>query len=198
MVHPLTLISLIALLSAGWADSAAAARCTTKASLRRAGVAIAKEIRCASQTVLNGEVDPACQAPAVPACAQEALAQSLEIVFGPGALPDGSTWPKARRLCLQKLTRESGHFFSGRIRERLKGHRSARRGRSFHRVATVCDAVNIDAVGDSSRRTGLVSACLQTRDGKIDGRATAGCIRSSLEAAIDDIAPEPLAPNVIL
>lgn len=42
------------------------------------------------------------------------------------------------------------------------------------------------------------SACLQTRDGKIDGRATAGCIRSSLEAAVDDIAPEPLAPNVIL
>ncbi|MFP6663019.1 MAG: sulfatase [Deltaproteobacteria bacterium] len=198
MVRPLLLIALVSLLAASWATPAEAGRCTTNASLERAGATIAREIHCAGQAVLKGEEAGACQAATVPACAQEALAQALEIVFGPGALPNGSGWPRAARFCQHTLVRESVRFFSGRTRERLKGRRGTRSGRGFRRVVDACDNLSIAAENNFTTPTRLAGVCLQTQGEQTDGPATAGCIRGSLEAIIDDLAPEPLAPNVIL
>ena len=98
-------------------------------------------------------------------------------------------------VCQNQALWVGAGYVDRRMAERAFGRRGARAAVAMaEKVAAACDgALASDEVDFGGRCGALVSP-----GESIPGRALAECLRASIEGIVDDAAPEPLRPNVVL
>jgi len=187
-------LTWLAMLVAG-----AEARCTQTADLNAVGSAIRLDVRCRFDQLTNG--GPTCPPPGAPSCAGDMPERVADLLTGgePGPVPG---WTSEARRCQRYISSAGARFVQRRLRERALGRRAARSGHSMRLIARrTCNQMQMEenGLGDPLVRVGAPCSSLLGSAGEtIDGKRLARCLRAALEAEVDDIAPSPLAPNIVL
>ncbi|MDG2304740.1 MAG: sulfatase-like hydrolase/transferase [Candidatus Binatia bacterium] len=186
------------LLLVALAPALANARCTDPGDLKDLGQLLQDDLTCHfGQLVVAG---PPCPTPNYPACAESTPAQVKDLVLGPAAGPVTGWTPKALR-CQRDIAAASSRFVSRRLVERSQGKRRAKSGRAMRRVAKTCSKAVVEEnyLGQELVRVGAPCAnVVGALGGPVDGARVAACLRATLEAEMDDVAPGTMPPNVVL
>lgn len=180
------------------APARADARCTSEIELQALGAAMHIDLSCRLDHLTAG--GPACSDPGFPTCAGSAPTRMAEILLG----TDQSSvtgWTSKEIRCQRDLALSAARFIQGRLAERAEGIRRAKSGRALRRPARSCSKAkrSNNGFGEPLVRVGPPCDTLLSPLGQpIDGPGVVGCVRASIEAEIDDIAPEALRPNIVL
>lgn len=180
-------------------DGEAAARCQDPGDLASSAGGVRQDLSCRLEVLLGDE--SACAAPNVPPCAATLPARAAQILLGDEGGPV-SGWTTASLRCQRQVVLSGMRFLRSRLGERSRGQRRAGVSRSLRRrIERGCrDAVVAqNASGDTLPRVGGVCADVVGAAGDfVDAAALARCVRAALEGVVDDIAPTPLRPNILL
>jgi len=178
--------------------SEASARCSEKSELAALGAAVQADLACRVGRIVDGR--PSCPVPRVPACAAGAAERIVRIVLGTPSGPV-SGWTSRTRRCQRDIALVSARFVARRLGERALGRRRARAGTVMRRIGRTCDLARVEenASGQPLLRVGApCDSILGAAGADIDGHRLARCLRASLEAAVDDVAPSALPPSILL
>lgn len=178
------------------APSSGAARCGP-GDLVALGESVRAELECRRGRLLG---EGACAAPAPPACGRDAAAAAVELIF-PSATASASGWSSAALRCQSAIAHAAGRFASQRFRERERGERRTRAARAFARIDLSCAGVTVEGRLSGARLPGAGGACAAAAGRVRTSLATEPlrrCLRASLERIVDDTAPEPLRPSIVL
>jgi len=184
------LIPALLLLVAG--PAMADARCD-EADFRKIRKAVHHELRC-EERVIRGR-HRSCTGE-MPPCGQALADDLLEVLAGEASPGAARHARRAEARCQIGALRAGTTYVHHRMRDRVRGRRRAAYASPFvERVANACEGV---VVGKELPSFGGACAELLAPGEPLPATLLAHCLRASLERIIDDAAPEPLRPNVVL
>lgn len=170
------------------------AACRTPSRLVRAGEVIDRQIAC--DPALTPPKPGVCERATVPACAHKLYQASRGFAFGDGARTAAT--PRIAH-CERTMAVSITHLVVSRTREFADGERRSRAARGFlRRSVDACDGLPVRDGDAASLPTDFAGSCQAVDDGRLQAEPTMRCIRATLEAAIEDAAPTPQPPNVVL
>lgn len=181
-------VLLLIVTSPALADS----RCD-ETDFRRIREAVREQLRCKEREIRKR--DESCRVE-LPPCGRVLADELLEVLAGqasPGATRRAG---KTEARCQRKALRAGTKYVRRRMRERVRGQRRASyASRIVSKVERACEGV---VVGSELPSFGGACADLLVPGQPIPGTLLAHCLRASIERIIDDAAPEPLRPNVVI
>ncbi|HYC24039.1 MAG TPA: sulfatase-like hydrolase/transferase [Candidatus Bathyarchaeia archaeon] len=182
-------------------QAAAAARCTEHAEIEAFVASLKAALGCA-QTRLTAGASAPCAAPSPPACAVDAQGEILSLLYP--ATPASGVERSAldRQLhCQEAIAAGAEQFVASRLEERVAGHRgelgSRRALDSIRRACSI--EVAADPRGDVLPALG--SPCAEqigAAKAKVAEDRVVSCLRPALERIVNQVAPQPLAPNLVV
>ncbi len=177
------------------------ARCEDAQDLLSTAAVFRHHLACQLDGVPAGGAAPRCIPPALPRCAAALSDQITQILLGDGNLPVSDASPKALR-CQRQILDAGVRFAQKRLAERARGKRNSRAGRALNRsIERGCAGVVLqrDEAGHTLPRVGGSCAFVSNRPGLLlDTTPLSRCLRATLEGVVDDLAPAPLRPNIVL
>lgn len=184
------LIPLLLVLFSG--PAAADTRCGER-DFPRLREAFSKTLRCQERVLRKRHRACGIERPECGRAPADELRELLAGDAAPGAMQRVG---KAEARCQKKALRASTKYTRQRIRDRTRDRRRAKRAkRMIRRVERACEGIT---AGSELPSFGGACAELLVPGQPIPGNALAHCLRASVERIIDDTAPEPLRPNVVL
>ncbi len=176
------------------------ARCEDGRDLVTSSSLVRHPLACRLARVVRG-AEISCAPPALPSCASALPDQLATLLLGDGA-PGPAGTSAAALSCQRQIVVSGVRFVQKRLVERSRGQRASKAGRVLQRrIAHSCaDAVvHRSAAGLGLPRVGGECAdLLGNSNERLDTRGLSRCIRATLEGIVDDLAPTPIRPNVLL
>jgi len=189
------LVSFAVLLAGGHAY----ARCTSGSELTQMGGSLQVDLACrASRLGGSGTV---CTPPATPACASGVYDEVATLVFGQAQVDAALGFSSRALACQRAIAVGAARFLERRLDERARGQRRALSARAMRLIRSACSRSVVEENASSQMLPRVGSECADLvgpPQSSLDGEGLERCVRASLERIVDDLAPEPLRPNVVV
>lgn len=153
------------------------------------GTAVGADFRC----LARGQPTACGTFARAPSCGRAAAANLRALAVG-NTSADSAARDVSVERCRSAIATAIGLFAERRFHERRLGSRATRGGRITALIARACDGVDRAALPVG----GACSAAVDVAVGAIDGPTLARCMRASVTRIVDDVAPTPLRPNIVL
>jgi N-acetylglucosamine-6-sulfatase len=188
--RPGLLFALAILVAAAAARPALADEC--RGDLLELQRGLRESIRCEQKTLRrHGRC-----APRLSTCTAEAAAPIVDLLFGEASVGAAREASRKQLSCQLGVAHASRRYLETRIRDRRAGRRRARGAAILlDRIEDRCGGVR---AGTTLPRFGAPCDALIGVNEEIPADELGRCLRASLERIVDDAAPKPLAPNIVL